>query len=137
MRAVGEPKSPRPPVERYVIMIDPHGEERPADRFRYAGASTAREAGEIAHLAALEHGPPARVWTRVVGDGRTRLARAAARERYPDHDIRATAITESPELTHFEVRARARIAGGWRETLINLWVDELGRVRWPGEGSST
>jgi len=127
---VAEPTQPRDKVERYVIMID--------DR-RYGATSTAKEAESMAELAAHdpETAPGARVWTRVVGDGRIRAARAAARERYPDQTIRARLVTDSDELTHFEIRARRPIAGGVRETIANLWIDELGRPRWAGEPEGT
>lgn len=123
---MAEPTQPRDKVERYVIMIN--------DR-RYGATSTAKEAASMAELAARDPdvAPNARVWTRVVGDGRLRAARAAARERYPDQTIRARLVSELSELSQFEIRARRPIAGGVRETIANLWISELGRPRWAGE----
>lgn len=116
-----------PDVVRYEVRVRADG--APAEQV-YARAATNELAEQHAKDACREMLPSAVVRVVIVGDGRLRLARAAARERFAGCRLDVALDHDLADVTVYKVRARQRIAGGWREAIALVGVGELGAVTW-------
>lgn len=97
----------------------------------YARAATNEEAEEAARWACSESIPSASVRVVVVGDGRLRAARAAARERFPGWRVDVSLLEDGPEVSRFRVVASRKAAGGRSAHAAEVVIDGHARASWP------